>query len=84
MHVSTIRAAGGSIAVTIPQLLAKSTGLQPGDKVNFEFNDGHLIISPLSRRKYSLREVLAMQGDEPLLIDESWDAMPATGQEVPF
>lgn len=84
MHISTIRAAGGSIAVTIPQLLAKSTGLRPGDKVNFEFNDGHLIISPLSRRKYSLHEVLAMQGDEPLLVDESWDAMPATGQEVPF
>lgn len=83
MHTSTLRAAGGSIAVTIPQSLAKTTGLHPGDKVSFEFDAGRLIISPVSRRKYSLHELLAMQGDEPLLIDEAWDAMPTSGQEVP-
>ncbi|MFZ4478460.1 MAG: AbrB/MazE/SpoVT family DNA-binding domain-containing protein [Rhodoferax sp.] len=83
MHISTLRAAGGSIAVTIPQALAKSTGLHAGDKVSFEFDSGCLIISPLSRRKYSLQELLAMQGDEPLLIDKAWDNMPDSGQEVP-
>ncbi len=135
MHTSTLRAAGGSIAVTIAQSLAKSTGMHPGegaiqsdvqqsqsigvrarvlggdcwqvhrpaakivirpqsrystpvriappgDKVSFEFDAVRLIISPVSRRKYSLRELLAMQGDAPLLIDEAWDAMPAAGQEV--
>lgn len=82
MHTSTLRAAGGSIAVTIPQALAKSTGLHPGDKVSFEFDAGRLIISPLSRRKYSLHELLAMQGDESLLIDKAWDTMPILGQEV--
>ena len=82
MHTSTLRSAGGSIAVTIPQSLAKSTGLQPGDKVSFEMDAGRLIISPISRRKYSLQELLAMQGDEPLDIDHAWDNMPAAGQEV--
>ena len=82
MHTSTLRAAGGSIAVTISQALAKSTGLQAGDKVSFEFDAGRLIISPASRRKYSLHELLAMQGDEPLLIDKTWDAIPTSGQEV--
>jgi 2,3,4,5-tetrahydropyridine-2-carboxylate N-succinyltransferase len=33
-----------------------------------------LIISPISRRKYSLQELLAMQGDEPLVIDQAWDS----------
>jgi len=84
MHTSTLRAAGGSIAVTIPQALAKSTGLQPGDKVSFELDAGRLIISPISRRKYSLKELLAMQGDEPLVIDKAWDDMPALGQEAPL
>jgi len=82
MHTSTLRAAGGSIAVTIPQSLAKSTGLHPGDKVSFELDAGRLIISPMSRRKYSLHDLLAMQGDEPLLIDKAWDAMPTLGQEA--
>ena len=70
--------------MTIPQSLAKSTGLQPGDKVNFEFDAGRLIISPISRCKYSLQDLLAMQGDEPLVIDKAWDNMPTVGQEVPL
>ena len=82
MHTSTLRAAGGSIAVTIPQELMKSTGLHAGDKVSFEFDAGRLIISPVNRRKYTLQELLAMQGGEPLLIDKAWDNMPAVGQEV--
>jgi antitoxin component of MazEF toxin-antitoxin module len=82
MHTSTLRAVGGSIAVTIPQSLAKSTGMHPGDKVNFEYDAGRLIISPINRRKYSLQDLLAMQGDEPFAIDQAWDNMPASGQEV--
>ncbi len=83
MLTSTLRAAGGSIAVTIPQSLAKSSGLRAGDKVSFEFEAGRLIISAVRRLKYSLQELLAMQGDTPLLIDTAWDDMPASGQEVP-
>ena len=82
MHTSTLRAAGGSIAVTIPQALARSTGLHPGDKVSFEFDAGRLILSPVNRRKYSLDDLLAMQGREPLVIDKGWDVMPAAGHEV--
>jgi antitoxin component of MazEF toxin-antitoxin module len=82
MHTSTLRAAGGSIAVTIPQAVLQNTGLHVGDKVAFEFDAGRLIISPVSRRKYTLEQLLAMQGTEPLLIDKRWDAMPPSGQEV--
>jgi len=82
MHTSTLRAAGGSIAVTIPQALAKSTGLHPGDKVSFEFDAGRLILSPVNRRKYTLDDLLTMQGVAPLVIDKAWDSMPAVGQEA--
>lgn len=82
MHTSTLRAAGGSIAVTIPQSVMKNTGLHAGDKVSLEFDGGRLIISPVSRRKYTLTDLLAMQGDEPLVIDHDWDAMPLMGNEL--
>lgn len=83
MHTSTLRAAGGSIAVTIPQSLVKASGLQPGDKVSFELNSGRLIVSPVNRRRYSLQDLLALQNGEPLVIDTAWDTMPAVGQELP-
>lgn len=82
MHTSTLRAAGGSIAVTIPQSVMKSTGLQAGDKVSFEIEAGRLIISPVSRRKYTLNDLLALQGGEPLLVDHDWDAMAPKGNEL--
>ena len=82
MHTSTLRAAGGSIAVTIPQSVMKNTGLHAGDKVSFEIDGGRLIISPVSRRKYTLTDLLAMQGNEPLLIDHDWDAMPSMGNDL--
>lgn len=84
MNTSTLRAAGGSIAVTIPQALARAYGLHAGDKVSFEEADGRLILAPVARRKYSLNELIGMQGEEPLLIDQAWDAMAAAGQEVPL
>lgn len=82
MYTSKLRAAGGSIAVTIPQRLAKLTGLHAGDRISLEMDAGRLILSPISRRRYSLQELLAMQGDEPLVVDTAWDSMPAVGQEV--
>ena len=41
-----------------------------------------MLISSVGRRKYSLHELLAMQGNAPLLIDSEWDFMPASGLEV--
>ena len=83
MHTSTLRTAGDSIAVTIAQSLTKSSGLQAGDKVSFEAEAGRLIISSISRKRYSLQELLAMQGDERLVCDQAWEAMAAVGKEFP-
>lgn len=81
---STLRAAGGSIAVTIPQSLARSTGLRPGDKVSFALEAGRLVIAPVGRRQYALKDLLVMQGDQPLVVDAAWDTMPTSGQEFPL
>ena len=64
--------------------MAKATGLQVGDQVSFDIEAGRLVIAPVTRRKYSLQELLALQGDQPLIIDQAWDSMAPSGQEVPL
>lgn len=82
MHTSTLRSLGGSLAVTIPGALVKALGLDAGAKVSFTAEGNGLMLVPVGRRKYSLDDVLAMQGSEPLMKDQVWDAMPAAGQEI--
>ncbi len=82
MHTAILRSLGGSIAVTIPGPLVKALGLDAGAQVSFTAEGNGLKLVPVVRRKYSLSDVLAMQGSKPLLKDQAWDAMPAVGQEV--
>lgn len=84
MHTTTLRAAGGSVALTIPQALVRTLGLQIGDKVELDAQQGRLVVIPATRLKYSLEDLLAMQGNEPLMTDTAWDAMPAVGNEAPL
>lgn len=81
-HTATLRALGQSVAVTIPQAVAVSTGLYAGGKVNLEIDAGRLVMAKATRRKYTLRDLLAMQVNKPLQIDSQWDAMPDVGREV--
>ena len=82
MHTATLRSLGGSIAVTIPGPLIKALGLDAGTQVSFTAESNGLLLVPVGRRKYSLDDLLAMQGKKPLMRDQQWDAMPAVGQEV--
>lgn len=84
MHTSTIRAAGGSVALTLPQALVKVLGLRAGDTVHLESDNGKLIVSPMTRKRYTAADLVAMQGDAPLWVDAEWDAMPPVGAEVPL
>lgn len=63
----------------IPQAL----GLHIGDKVELDAQQGRLVVAPVARIKYSLNELLAIQGNKPLAIDREWDTMPAVGKEAP-
>ena len=51
--------------------------LHIGDKVELDAQQGRLVAAPVARIKYSLDDLLAMQGNEPLAINREWDAMPA-------
>lgn len=84
MHTTTLRAAGGSVTLTIPQALVHTLGLHVGDQVELDAQQGRLVVIPATRLKYSLEDLLAMQGRDPLLTDPGWDAMHAVGNEAPL
>lgn len=49
---------GNSLAIRIPQNLAKEIKLLEGDQVDLTVVDGKIIINPKSRKSYSLDELV--------------------------
>lgn len=82
MHTSTLRAAGGSIALTIPQPLARLLALHAGEAVTLEVDGDRLVVAPQRRKRYTVADLIAMQGAAPLIVDTEFDAMPAMGKEA--
>jgi antitoxin MazE len=56
--VGTIAKWGNSLAVRIPQHLAKEINLAEGSQVQLVLIDGKLTIEPIIRRRYSLEELV--------------------------
>lgn len=56
--VATIAKWGNSLAVRIPQNLAREINLIEGTEVELVLVDGNLVIKPHSRRQYSLEELI--------------------------
>jgi antitoxin ChpS len=82
MYTSTLRAAGGSIALTIPQPLARLLSLHAGEAVTLEADGGRLVIAPQRHKRYTVADLVDMQGTTPLMVDTNWDTMPAAGKEA--
>lgn len=56
--VAVVAKWGNSLAVRIPQSLAKEIQLAEGIEVDFLVVDGNLVIKPRNRRRYSLDELV--------------------------
>lgn len=82
MHTSTLRAAGGSIALTIPQSLARLLSLHAGEAVTLEADGGRLVVAHQTRKRYTSADLVAMQGAAPLIVSTEWDTMPDAGNEA--
>jgi antitoxin component of MazEF toxin-antitoxin module len=83
MTTSTLRAVGGSIAVTLPRHLARQLGLDAGQEVEIRLaDDGHSLTVAARRPRHTLAQMLRgmRAGDMPL--DQGWDETPAAGREV--
>jgi antitoxin MazE len=56
--VTTIARWGNSLAVRIPQNLAKEILLTEGVEIDLEIIEGNLVIKPRTRKQYSLDELI--------------------------
>jgi antitoxin component of MazEF toxin-antitoxin module len=81
MHTATLRALGGSVAVTLPRPLLKSLGLECGHQVAIAEQGNTLVLSP-ARPRYKLADLVAGMKPGDLPQEPSWDALPAVGKEA--
>ncbi len=50
---------GNSLGLRILKSIAKELRLRPGSKVEMTIKDGRLVISPATRRRYTLEDLVA-------------------------
>ncbi len=55
---------GNSLAVRIPKSFATEAGLQPSAEVEITLQNGQIVLTPVSRRAYSLEELVTAITDE--------------------
>ncbi len=70
---------GNSLAVRIPQAVAREIGLNPDTSVEVSLVDGKLVITPVVKRKMTLAKLLAQVTDEN--IHHEVDTGSAVGRE---
>jgi antitoxin MazE len=71
---------GNSLAVRIPQHLAKEIGLIAGGEVEIVAIDGNLTIKPKRQKQYSLDELIA--GITPVNCHAAIDSGLSVGEEI--
>lgn len=71
---------GNSLAVRIPQNLAKEVNITEGSEVDFSIVDGSLVIKPKKRKRYTLSELV--DGITPENLHDLIDTGIAVGNEV--
>ncbi|MCZ7449996.1 AbrB/MazE/SpoVT family DNA-binding domain-containing protein [Agrobacterium rhizogenes] len=87
MTVTTrIRRQGGAAVMTIPPALLKMLGLEIGEQLTLEVDNGALVASPVRQEKkhFTLAELLE-GADEVAALNASareWDEAPPIGKEV--
>lgn len=56
--ITKVQMWGNSLAVRIPQSVAKETRLSSGEAVNLAFRDGQIVMEPIRQQKYRLADLL--------------------------
>src|SRR2546423_13138669 len=81
MHMTKLRAVGGSVMFAIPKALLEGLHLEANSSVGVSVAGGKLIVDPHPRRRYTLDALLAQcDPDAPLTEeDEAWLRGPAAG-----
>lgn len=83
MHLTKLRAVGGSVMFAIPKALLDSLHLQANASVGVSIADGKLIVDPQAKRRYTLTDLME-QCDltvSPTAEDDAWLNDAAVGEE---
>ncbi|MGF1568777.1 MAG: AbrB/MazE/SpoVT family DNA-binding domain-containing protein [Nodosilinea sp.] len=78
--VATVAKWGNSLAVRIPQNLAKEIHLAEGAEIDLSVVDGTLVMKPRSRKRYSLDKLI--KAITPENLHTEIDSGIAVGHEV--
>jgi antitoxin MazE len=78
--VGTVAKWGNSLAVRIPQHLAKEIELIAGGEIEISTIDGNLVIKPRKQKQYSLEQLIA--GITPANCHGSIDTGLSVGAEI--
>jgi len=71
---------GNSLAVRIPKTLATEAHLAQEAEVELSVSKGNLLIVPIKRQKYDLKELVSRITEENIHKEDIWG--PAVGREV--
>lgn len=71
MNTATLRNWGGSVALPIPRSLLSLLGLDAGQEVDMDVQDGKIIIQP-AKPKYSLDQLMKEHKALKLPKDKAW------------
>lgn len=84
MHTTNLRKVGGSIMLTVPPAFLEQLQLQVGSTVDISVKDGHLVVNPKPKLRYTLAELLAVSdySQEQSPEDREWVDAPAVGKEL--
>ncbi|OGA07979.1 MAG: hypothetical protein A2W68_15155 [Betaproteobacteria bacterium RIFCSPLOWO2_02_64_14] len=82
MTNATLRALGGSVALTIPKRLLETIGLNAGDRVSLAIESGRIVVAPTVRPHYRLADLLSQCKGKRFAVDRKWEAAPPVGREV--
>ena len=82
MSHATLRAQGGSVALTIPRKLLETVGLDAGDRVSIAIERGRIVLGRTQRPRYRLADLLAQRKGKQFAVDREWLEAPRVGCEA--
>lgn len=85
MHLTTLRAVGGSVMFAIPKPLLDSLELAANAQVGLSVADGRLIVDPHPRPRYTLAELISQCDPSAPRTEEdrAWlDSEPAGREDI--
>jgi antitoxin MazE len=77
---ATIQKWGNSLALRIPKAFAQQTKVKKGSRVSLTLKNGRVIMQPIRRRKYTLKELVSKITPQNRHPETDWG--PPVGKEI--